>query len=600
MAALITVAIAALCALFFDYYYEFNDDVLMKDILSGRYTGKPDGLNIQMLSPLGYALAFFYRVSDRIPWYGLFLCGMQYLSIFIILRSLMSAVGSVLNRVCAGLLAGVFMIAFVMPHLVMVQYTVTVAFMAAAACAHVAAYLFSDGKKAFGRDIYISGALIVAAFLLRSEMLLLLMPFIFYVWLWAVSEGLKAEGREKKTGGDNFRKCICLALSVFVLMGLGIAADTVSYSSEEWRVFRDEFDARTQLYDYRYIPDYDDNRAFYDDLGLGRAQVMLLETYDYGLDAGIDGEVLRTVADYAASKDALPLKTELGYIAREYLRSLVPGVNTTEGLWKLIIAALYTGAAFCIFFHRSEAAFARIKVLVLRLGGLYILRSISWIYIIHGRRTPDRITHPLYMIETVTLACIILSECAKAELRDRSVIPAIITAALTAIISIACIPSVFGGLSQRIERQEEVNTLSRQIEVYAAAHPDSFYWEDVYSTIIDGETFNEKIFAEVENDDAGAKTGVTGTADVRKAKNYDLIGGWAMNSPLLREKLSLFGIEDIAEDLAESDTTFIIVSDIYDTGHISEYYEEQGFSVEILKVDEIGDYYGVYRVDPVQ
>ena len=33
---------------FFDYYYDLNDDVLMKDILAGVYTGIPEGHNIQM------------------------------------------------------------------------------------------------------------------------------------------------------------------------------------------------------------------------------------------------------------------------------------------------------------------------------------------------------------------------------------------------------------------------------------------------------------------------------------------------------------------------------------------------------------------------
>ena len=34
---------------FFDYYYDLNDDGLMKDILAGAYTGTPEGHNIQML-----------------------------------------------------------------------------------------------------------------------------------------------------------------------------------------------------------------------------------------------------------------------------------------------------------------------------------------------------------------------------------------------------------------------------------------------------------------------------------------------------------------------------------------------------------------------
>ena len=34
----------------FDFYYDLNDDVLIKDILSGVYTGTPEGRTMQLLS----------------------------------------------------------------------------------------------------------------------------------------------------------------------------------------------------------------------------------------------------------------------------------------------------------------------------------------------------------------------------------------------------------------------------------------------------------------------------------------------------------------------------------------------------------------------
>ena len=60
-------------AVCFDFYYDLNDDSAMKDILSGTYTGVPDGHNIQMLYPLGWGIAFLYRICPVIPWYGIFL-----------------------------------------------------------------------------------------------------------------------------------------------------------------------------------------------------------------------------------------------------------------------------------------------------------------------------------------------------------------------------------------------------------------------------------------------------------------------------------------------------------------------------------------------
>ena len=47
--------------------------VMMKDIISGVYTGTPDGHNMQTLYILGAFISLLYRLCGSIPWYGLFL-----------------------------------------------------------------------------------------------------------------------------------------------------------------------------------------------------------------------------------------------------------------------------------------------------------------------------------------------------------------------------------------------------------------------------------------------------------------------------------------------------------------------------------------------
>ena len=49
--------LAGILAAHFDFYYDLNDDVLIKDILSGVYSGTPDGHTMQLLYPLGALLA---------------------------------------------------------------------------------------------------------------------------------------------------------------------------------------------------------------------------------------------------------------------------------------------------------------------------------------------------------------------------------------------------------------------------------------------------------------------------------------------------------------------------------------------------------------
>ena len=71
MILLLNVILMGVC---FDFYYDLNDDMMIKDIMAGVYTGVPDGHNMQTLYILGALIAFCYRLCRSIPWYGLFLC----------------------------------------------------------------------------------------------------------------------------------------------------------------------------------------------------------------------------------------------------------------------------------------------------------------------------------------------------------------------------------------------------------------------------------------------------------------------------------------------------------------------------------------------
>lgn len=55
----------------YDYYFDLNDDVLMKDILAGVYTGAPESRNIQMRWPISALISLLYRIAGTLPWYGI-------------------------------------------------------------------------------------------------------------------------------------------------------------------------------------------------------------------------------------------------------------------------------------------------------------------------------------------------------------------------------------------------------------------------------------------------------------------------------------------------------------------------------------------------
>ena len=70
----VVLGIYAAGAYFFDFFYDLNDDMVIKDILSGAYYGIPDGHTNQMLYPIGFLLGCVYRLLPDAPVLGIFFC----------------------------------------------------------------------------------------------------------------------------------------------------------------------------------------------------------------------------------------------------------------------------------------------------------------------------------------------------------------------------------------------------------------------------------------------------------------------------------------------------------------------------------------------
>lgn len=117
------------------------------------------------------------------------------------------------------------------------------------------------------------------------------------------------------------------------------------------------------------------------------------------------------------------------------------------------------------------------------------------------------------------------------------------------------------------------------IDSYCRTHSESFYFEDVYSTV----AFSGKLFA------GGGKS----------PANYDIAGGWMCKSPLYREKLSHFGIETAQEALTGSGVYFIMSdAEAKERGvdWLTDFYAERELDAEIEESDRINENFGVYRI----
>ncbi|MFR6334370.1 MAG: hypothetical protein ACLUOI_40060 [Eisenbergiella sp.] len=116
--ALFVLILLLLLGLRFDYYYDLNDDVLMKDILSGVYTGAFESRNVQMLFPLSLILSLVCRIFGTSYVYGLFLCVCQFGSLYVILYRSMRFAAKTIGKAALGLLESLLFAALLLPQLV--------------------------------------------------------------------------------------------------------------------------------------------------------------------------------------------------------------------------------------------------------------------------------------------------------------------------------------------------------------------------------------------------------------------------------------------------------------------------------------------------
>ncbi len=196
----------------YDYYYDLNDDVLIKDLMAGVYTGEPEGHNIQVLYPLSLAISLGYRIFPRMPVYGIFLCLCQYGCLWLIMERSLCFCKRTQGKIFLAAAEVTGVCGLFLEHLVFVQYTVTSALLSAAA-----AFLFltSQENSAFSEEEVVpegktvgrfirrnipSILLAVLSFQLRTEMMGLLMPLLCVAGLyrWSVEERIFTRENYKK------------------------------------------------------------------------------------------------------------------------------------------------------------------------------------------------------------------------------------------------------------------------------------------------------------------------------------------------------------------------------------------------------------------
>lgn len=553
----------------FDFYYDLNDDVLIKDIVAGAYSGTPDAHNHQMLYPISLLISVCYRIVPTLPWFGLFLCVCH-----------VGAVGLVVQRtyqllkksrlVCAVTIATelITIVSLLLWEFIYVQYTVTCAVLVAGACflTYINSFETVDDWRSFLKINLPSVILLLIALNIRSEMFLLMCPFVAFVGVVMWIENAKPGKLFRKELTSKYGSLIVTIVAVFLV---SIFVDAIAYRSDAWQEYRDFFNARTQVYDYTWYPSYEEASDFYHEIGLEEAQVALIDNYNFGIDKEICGDTLWSIAEYAEQtniKEPFLQRIKAALVDYKW-RSF----HDQDAPHNYIVWATYLLCIVICICNRDKSAIWRLPLLL-------VFRTIPWMYVILAKRVPTRISHPLYYIEFVVLLAIMMRGVSKQKGWLLGIL---------AIFSLIQLYPAVTAIEIEQERREQVNEQVVLFDDYAKQNSENYYYLDVYSTV----AFSEKMFQNVDN----------------RLKNYSIMGGWGAKSPLQKEITMKFafgtwndgptavvGSMSVAEQLLLENFYFVIEQG-GDVSFLEDFYATQNMRIFIELEESVGEF-NIYSI----
>ncbi len=458
---LFTGALAFVLFKRFTFILSSNDDVMLKSIASGNYTGKPDAHLIYIMYPLGLIFKALYSLGPGISWYDGFMVGLHLLCFFLIAYR-MGCVFERLSNKLAGLVItfGIFTIMDI-HYVVLHQYTLLAGVCAATAILWSATYDYTD-KNILSRIVVITMLLI--SLWLRKQMFFLAFPLLVMAILFRIFD-------KNETTSERFERFMDTLLPVGIFAGLLIisfVAEAAAYSSPEWKTFKEYNKARTQVYDYNKLPDYYDNTSLYEGLGLSEGDYTVLREYDIVLLKNVDADAFNALAKRA---DELKKEWEAFYsVPRKVINDTVSTIYGMNATFAGVAVSLCT-FALLIFFLLKDEKFAGLMVM---LSCIYEWSFVA--YFTYLERLPERVTHGFH----VMLFCFLTAMFVIVLKKERPARQPSLFWQISMAIALIFIMTVTGIYSLRTLMDKEAamkaDALDRtEINAYFKASPDNVY-----------------------------------------------------------------------------------------------------------------------------
>ena len=360
--------------------FETNDDIVFAEFGSGLRGVKTPRLVFQNYI-LGLVYCILYQITGRLPWYTI----VQYA----VLVAAFSAVTYVfMNRLKGywGLyLSFIFLWVFGYESYIHIQFTKTAGI--AAASAVLLLFHVVTSEKLCVWEAAAGILLGLTGFMYREDQFFASSALMAGIGIYFV---LTLKKCFPKKEWKRFGLCAgifgLLILSVFAADG----TDSLMYRDPQWQEYQKFNNLRSELLDYGF-PDYESNKALYQDLGISREAYELYRTWNFNDPDKFTTEVMEKLAEQK------PEKRLSGKVLHSFVKRFPGDVLQQKAFW--IVLLLFV--LWLIFGKKGYAAWIGIAGELLMLGGL------NFYLYFQGRYLVNRVDVGLWFSVCLTMAWIL-------------------------------------------------------------------------------------------------------------------------------------------------------------------------------------------------
>ncbi len=550
----VSLGIACLCGVLLygttGFIYAIADDVIMRDIASGAFTGTPDGHLIFVRYVLGFLLSRLYLVNDAIDWYGFFMAGCLLLALAVILyRGLAMKRGRIWKATYTGLALGLFGIGL-LSHAAQFEWTIS-----AAALGSAAFYLYVtlEGKKTRQLwDSLLIWFLLLLTFCIRYDVFFMIMPGFGIVFLWRFV-------RKKERGSFHFRFGeIFLPILVFASVGVVTLIESQAYSKEDWKEFKRFQNARSEVYDYSGVPSYEANPGFFEELGLDEHEVRNLRHYALYLVEDLDADMMEALREEAVRQASEEMggrkRVKAGLalsfkqlVSPEYMSVSLPALLFFIGILMLALGRQKKGAVI---------------PLLLFLGA----EGVLWLILGFAGRLPERVAFSLHLTMMLGMAAYFVRLWSEKEEEDEQGKRTLWKRGAVLAAMLLCLGGAAFRLQKTIVWNQEKRAMDdsyQQFKTECRKEAGKLYFIETYMAEPVG----------------GASVLVHGSSGINRCLT---LGDWYTTSPLDEERMRALGIENVEETILKNPNAYLVVRDLEDPGFLGSYFSGKYPGTELV------------------